>query len=216
MKKSIIVIVIVVFSTTLFGQTGNWSMGVSAAPLIQLHKSGTSFFDFKLANWKLYYRGSVFEINSNYYVNDKISVLINLGAGYSFYDGSKHSESFIVLHFPNHPQKSDICFFTYGVGVEYDFYNINEKWKLFASGSISLYNSIYQKHEYNTFIEENKSFDFLALIAKLGCGIKYQISSSFNIYIKPNLLIRITDDYYYKPLYYPNLCLGVNYKLNKN
>ena len=149
-------------------------------------------------------------------MSDKICVLINLGAGYSFYDGSKHSESSIVLHFPKHPQKSDICFFTYGVGVEYDFYNINEKWKLFASGSISLFHSIYERYDFVDYTEDVTQFVFLAMTAKLGCGIKYQISSSFNIYIKPNLLIRITDDYYYKPLYYPNLCLGVNYKLNKN
>jgi len=202
------------------GKKNNWSVGISTSPLIQLHKSGTPFFDFELDKWKLYYRGLLFELNTHYYVNDKISVSLNIGGGYSFYEDLKHSEGPRLMYPVDYPIKIDLYILSYGAGIMYDFYTINEKWKLFGTGNVSLYHSPYGKYEYCTHTEYNKDFIFLAMTANLGCGINYNISNYFSVYIKPNFTIELpvgkSGGIVGMFIYNPNIYFGINYKFNKN
>lgn len=223
MKKRILIIFTILISFSVNGQKNNLFVGISTSSYLQLHKSCTDFFDFEFNKWKLYYRGSTFELNSNYYFTDKVSILIKAGAGYNFYEESKHYDSGIILLYPVYPQKIDIYFLSFGVGIIYDFYNINDKWKLFAAGDITSFYSINRKYSFDNKIEYDKSFDFLTMTTELAIGINYNVFNKFNIYLKPNIinlrLVRNSKFSYEGALssfYYPNICFGVNYKFNKN
>ncbi|MFO7789976.1 MAG: hypothetical protein R6V32_05335 [Bacteroidales bacterium] len=229
LKKEIFMVFIILLSLSVYGQKGNWTVGISTSPLIQLHKSGTSFFDFEFDKWKLYYRGAMFELNSNYYFNDKMSVFFNLGTGYEFFKFEKHYFEFIGNpdELINIPVYSERIFVNSSLGITYDYMQFNNNCNFFITGKTITYGSIFNKVKYSDDFEiNNKKYMFNGILLSFGTGIKFNVSKSLLAGFMPNIIfplpVRLSNkgnnNEYYKYTYFYKtrfqIELSLIYKLN--
>lgn len=195
-------------------------LGVSVSPLLDLNTNNNSFFSFKNLNeWSFHYRGTIVNANSEFFMNDKITFLADLGFSYSY---SKNDYNGIILmdsyYYPDRMQSYQLNF---GIGLKYYIWDTIKKFNIFISENLDLYYSFYEKFKFDAETKTNNNFNFKYLINYLGVGVRYSVSPLFDIYLKQNFLRIISyGDLPYQVMEWnnniqTNIELGFNYKFPK-
>ncbi len=173
MKKSIIVIVIVVFSTTLFGQTGEFSVGLLFTPEMNFYEAENN--DKKVSINYRYGLIGEFKINDYLYIQTGISYIKQTYDIYRSYDGCSFSPEEECPSVMTYINKNDYSIISLPIQLKikksFDDNKISPFVLLNVKNNFHLLGKYYSAYSSN--IDELREVKHFGNAGSIGFGIEY-------------------------------------------